>query len=283
MLTEDMKCSFLIFPVVLVLMGCSTSFEALHPEFGSSFNAYDCTYDDLWDVAVEVAGRNVTILDTNKSRGFIGGEYRPSIVGWLSNPRPGELVSVTLSPGADKGTIHTVEVVSRKIGGAWPFGRDWEPTIVEGIKSHFPGNVAARTQKNRWSAITTKGDTLAGIFLERLVSDTLQFTRVGQRFSVLVSDVIQLRESKERRFWDWVGTGTILGAVAGSLVGPSLSEVEFKGLYGSFYGAFHGMAYGAIVGGALEEIASGDRVYDLKKLEPPDRILTINAILSNRM
>ena len=205
------KYLWITLPTVLFLVGCSSSFESIQRGFGSSFNAYDCDYDEVWDTTISVMRHRFSVVDSSKAAGMINAEYRPPILGWISNPRPGELVCVSLSHSRSAGGIHTIEVICREMAGAWPLGRDWEPTLVAELKSHFPGKVTVRTQKNHWRLITARGDTLRGIVLEELSSDTLRFTRSGQRFKILVSDVSQLRESKELRFWNWVGAAAIVG------------------------------------------------------------------------
>jgi hypothetical protein len=273
-----------LLPILLLVFwaGCSASFESLQPGFGTALNVYESNYDTLWDVVVGVTSENLSILNIDKAGGVIKAEHKPSFVECLSNPRRGELILVRVSPQQPSSECYAVEVTSMRIDPYWPFGRDWEPKLVADIKSRCAPLSSERTQRNLWRMITTKGDTLTGVFLEKFVSDSLTYSYSGRRSVIRIEDVSEIRQMMRSRFWVGAGMGAILGGIVGSIVGPSLSDATYSGSYGVFYGAIHGGLCGALVGVGLEEIATTDVVYHFQNMKLSVRIETLNAILSRK-
>ena len=94
--------------------------------------AWEWRYE-VWRAAISVVGHNLSIgAGTNRERGEIQAE------GGTSRLLPGEAaVGVFIRPANTPSEQYMVEVVSRKRGVASLTGKNWEQTIIDGLKAEL--------------------------------------------------------------------------------------------------------------------------------------------------
>ena len=116
---------------ILVLAACATT-DSLQPGTGgSTFAVRGKSYDDIWKAVVTVAGRSLTIVESDKSAGVLKAEKGVGLTTW------GEVVGIYVRPATGGATAYTVEVQSLKRSRAQITGQDWTTTMVSGIKAEL--------------------------------------------------------------------------------------------------------------------------------------------------
>lgn len=120
----------LLFVTVAALPSCATV-DSLQPGSGRKFLVQGKTYDDIWKAAVRSMSRNLTIVESDKTRGLIRSEARAGIATW------GEVVGVFISPARPGAPVYTVEVESLKRSMVQITGQDWETAIVTSIQAEL--------------------------------------------------------------------------------------------------------------------------------------------------
>lgn len=116
---------------ILVLAACATT-DSLQPGAGgSTFEVRGKSYDDIWKAVVTVAGRSLTIVESDKSAGVLKAEKGVGLTTW------GEVVGIYVRPATGGATSYTVEVQSLKRSRAQITGQDWTTTMVSGIKAEL--------------------------------------------------------------------------------------------------------------------------------------------------
>jgi hypothetical protein len=116
---------------ILVLAACATT-DSLQPGTGgSTFEVRGKSYDDIWKAVVTVAGRSLTIVESDKSAGVLKAEKGVGLTTW------GEVVGIYVRPATGGATAYTVEVQSLKRSRAQITGQDWTTTMVSGIKAEL--------------------------------------------------------------------------------------------------------------------------------------------------
>lgn len=116
---------------LFALAGCATT-DSLQPGIGgSSFEARGKSYEEVWKAAVTVAGRSLTIVESNKEAGILKAEKGVGLTTW------GEVVGIYIRPAGSGAAVYTVEVQSLKRSKAQLTGQDWTTTMVSGIKAEL--------------------------------------------------------------------------------------------------------------------------------------------------
>jgi hypothetical protein len=116
---------------VSVIAGCA-AVTRVEPGSGSQLTVEGRTYDEVWRAAVNVVGHHLWIgTGTSKERGEI------QAVGGVSRFSAGEVVGVFIKPANTRSDQYTVEVVSRKRGSVPLTGKNWEQTIIDGLKTEL--------------------------------------------------------------------------------------------------------------------------------------------------
>ena len=116
---------------VVLLVGCASTGDLRRGAGGSSFQVSGKSYDEVWNTAVEVVGRSLTIVESDKMAGTLKAEARAGAATW------GEVVGVFISPLTPAAASYTVEVQSLKRMRTQVTGQDWEPAIVAGMKARL--------------------------------------------------------------------------------------------------------------------------------------------------
>ena len=126
-----MKALLLVLSLVVVLTGCATT-DSLQPGTGgSSFEVRGRSYDEVWKAVVTVAGRSLTIVESNKEAGILKAEKGVGLTTW------GEVVGIYVQPARSGAAVYTVEVQSLKRSRAQITGQDWTTTMVSGIRAEL--------------------------------------------------------------------------------------------------------------------------------------------------
>ncbi len=116
---------------LFALAGCATT-DSLQPGTGgSSFEARGKSYEEVWKAVVTVAGRSLTIVESNKEAGILKAEKGVGLTTW------GEVVGIYIRPARSGAAVYTVEVQSLKRSKAQLTGQDWTTTMVSGIKAEL--------------------------------------------------------------------------------------------------------------------------------------------------
>lgn len=116
---------------LFALAGCATT-DSLQPGTGgSSFDVRGKSYEEVWKAAVTVAGRSLTIVESNKEAGILKAEKGVGLTTW------GEVVGIYIRPARSGAAVYTVEVQSLKRSKAQLTGQDWTTTMVSGIKAEL--------------------------------------------------------------------------------------------------------------------------------------------------
>ncbi len=89
------------------------------------------SYDSIWQAAILVASRQLTIVEADKSTGTVKAEKGVGVATW------GEVVGIFISPDETDQHAFVVEVESLKRSSGQVTGQDWTLTIVEGIKAEL--------------------------------------------------------------------------------------------------------------------------------------------------
>lgn len=126
-----MKALLLVLSLVVVLTGCATT-DSLQPGTGgSSFEVRGRSYDEVWKAVVTVAGRSLTIVESNKQSGILRAEKGVGLTTW------GEVVGIYVRPASSGAAFYTVEVQSLKRSQVQITGQDWTTTMISGIKAEL--------------------------------------------------------------------------------------------------------------------------------------------------
>ena len=116
---------------LFALAGCATT-DSLQPGTGgTSFEVRGKSYEEVWKAAVTVAGRSLTIVESNKEAGILKAEKGVGLTTW------GEVVGIYIRPARSGAAVYTVEVQSLKRSKAQLTGQDWTTTMVSGIKAEL--------------------------------------------------------------------------------------------------------------------------------------------------
>lgn len=115
---------------LLGFSGCNT-IDSLKPGKGVTFNVTGKSYDQVWKSTVAVVSRQLTIVEDDRSAGFIRSEAK---AGMMTN---GEVVGVFITPTTPAAATYKVEVVSLKRSSLQITGQDWTRTIITGIKAEL--------------------------------------------------------------------------------------------------------------------------------------------------
>ncbi len=116
---------------LFALAGCATT-DSLQPGTGgTSFEARGKSYEEVWKAVVTVAGRSLTIVESNKEAGILKAEKGVGLTTW------GEVVGIYIRPARSGAAVYTVEVQSLKRSKAQLTGQDWTTTMVSGIKAEL--------------------------------------------------------------------------------------------------------------------------------------------------
>lgn len=116
---------------LFALAGCAMT-DSLQPGTGgTSFEVRGKSYEEVWKAAVTVAGRSLTIVESNKEAGILKAEKGVGLTTW------GEVVGIYIRPARSGAAVYTVEVQSLKRSKAQLTGQDWTTTMVSGIKAEL--------------------------------------------------------------------------------------------------------------------------------------------------
>lgn len=122
--------SILAIVSLLSLPGCNTV-DSVQPGKGEKFSIAAKSYDQVWKASVSVMSRQLTIIEDDKSRGFIRSESKAGMMTY------GEVVGVFITPTTQNAGTYTIEVVSLKRNAVQITGQDWTRTIITGIKAEL--------------------------------------------------------------------------------------------------------------------------------------------------
>ena len=116
---------------LFALAGCATT-DSLQPGTGgTSFEVRGKSYEEVWKAVVTVAGRSLTIVESNKEAGILKAEKGVGLTTW------GEVVGIYIRPARSGAAVYTVEVQSLKRSKAQLTSQDWTTTMVSGIKAEL--------------------------------------------------------------------------------------------------------------------------------------------------
>jgi hypothetical protein len=109
-----------------LVAGCQTIAD-VPPGAGKKEVVQGHTYDQVWDVAYQVAAKRLKVVEHNKRAGTILAEEPVSVWSY------GAWVGIYITPPTPGARAYTVEVVSRK-REAFDVGvGDWETTILSDV------------------------------------------------------------------------------------------------------------------------------------------------------
>ena len=113
---------------VLQLTGC-TGIDSVRPDSGegSKFAVYRRSYDEIWNAAVSVAGKRLTLVETDKHSGIIKAEALDSTFG--------ETLGIFINPPREGEKRYVVEVLSLLKNRPQIPGQDAEPQVIDDIKT----------------------------------------------------------------------------------------------------------------------------------------------------
>jgi hypothetical protein len=125
---RSVKGFILILIAILQLTGC-TGIDSVRPDTGegSKFSVYLRSYDDIWNVALSVAGQRLTLVETDKRTGIIKAEALDSTFG--------ETLGIFINPPRDGEKKYVVEVLSLLKHRPQIPGQDGEPQVIDDIKT----------------------------------------------------------------------------------------------------------------------------------------------------
>jgi hypothetical protein len=83
------------------------------------------------ECAVKVATQNLTVVESDKAGGVLKAKGGIGLTTW------GEVVCIFITPAEKESDRYTVEVVSKKRSKLQITGKNWEPTIISGIKTEL--------------------------------------------------------------------------------------------------------------------------------------------------
>lgn len=143
---------------------------------------------------------------------------------------------------------------------------------------------ASSAQAKPWQLILCSGDTLTACRLDSLHDDVLSGTCNIGTFSLPVDSIAALVQQKEGSFSKGAGTGSLVGAVAGVIIGgvidhnSPLSEMGVVLFGRMFVGALAGLFVGGIIGTS----SSGNETYELKGETLVVKLQIIERLLAQR-
>jgi hypothetical protein len=119
----------IVFVVAVVqLTGCA-GIDTVRPATGegSKFTVYRRSYDQIWNAALSVAGKRLTLVETDKSSGVIKAEALDRTFG--------EVLGIFITPPRDGQRKYVVEVLSLLKHRPQIPGKDSEPEVIAQIKA----------------------------------------------------------------------------------------------------------------------------------------------------
>jgi hypothetical protein len=125
---RSVKGFIVILIAILQLTGC-TGIDSVRPDTGegSKFSVYLRSYDDIWNVALSVAGQRLTLVETDKRTGIIKAEALDSTFG--------ETLGIFINPPREGEKRYVVEVLSLLKNRPQIPGQDAEPQVIRAIKT----------------------------------------------------------------------------------------------------------------------------------------------------
>ena len=94
---------------------------------GSVLWVKDKSYDEVWQASLSAVGKNLTVVELNRTLGTIKAKSPTGPHTW------GEVVALIIKPGAPGTGFYKVEVQSEP-RWASSESRNWEPSIIADIK-----------------------------------------------------------------------------------------------------------------------------------------------------
>ncbi|MDG2088690.1 MAG: hypothetical protein P8J68_08120 [Arenicellaceae bacterium] len=117
--------------VALSISGCATSNSLQPGTGGSTFEVREHDYDEIWNAAVTVASRSLSIVESNKETGILRAEKGAGMA------TMGEIVGIYIRPTENDAPMYTVEVQSLKRSKLQITGQDWTVTMIAGMKAEL--------------------------------------------------------------------------------------------------------------------------------------------------
>jgi hypothetical protein len=121
----------IVLALLLFCMGCATVDSLQRGAGGATFLVQNKSYDEIWRAAILAVGKQLTIVESDKSSRTIKAERAIGVATW------GEVVGVFITPDSTDSHTFEVEVESLKRDQVQVTGQDWTMTIVEGIKAEL--------------------------------------------------------------------------------------------------------------------------------------------------
>jgi hypothetical protein len=130
---EEMKRAkkLLAIGLLMALIPACATIDSIQRGEGRSFHVHDRTYDQVWMAGVTVASKNLTIVERDKEAGVIKAEKGFGL--WTS----GQVVGIFISPASQESALYTVEVVSKERYKFQIGAKNWEQTLIDGMKTEL--------------------------------------------------------------------------------------------------------------------------------------------------
>ncbi|MBI5214768.1 MAG: glycine zipper family protein [Ignavibacteriae bacterium] len=153
--------------------------------------------------------------------------------------------------------------------------------LIATLMLTFISPVLIFSQSPAWTVVTRSLDTLREVTISSLQRDTVVFQTQNGIVSLPVDSVKSLHQYIESSFWKRAGTGTLVGTVAGGVIGiasytkPRGGFIDIGPAGHALGGAVLGAATGFLVGAISGAFSGGETSYDFtdKSLEEKIKIL----------
>jgi len=145
-------------------------------------------------------------------------------------------------------------------------------------------------QDNIWNLTLTNGETITGVTLQPLGTDSLVISNMQLTKLISVDSIFELRKVKKSNLWKGAGIGFLAGAVVGALLGlMSYQNPDPKGalaLFGpgesAFIGALFCAPIGFVTGAIIGNISGKDKIYNLSEMSHDQKLETIQMLLAKQ-
>lgn len=121
----------MLYLFILMIAGCAAPAASRSDASRVAFDIQDKSYDEVWRAMVNITGRQLTVIENNKTAGTLKARRGVVMGPW------GDVISFTIRPTGNGAPSYTIEMQSLDHPDV-PFStQDWVNTFIYRIKTEL--------------------------------------------------------------------------------------------------------------------------------------------------